>query len=57
MHKFICSGTIEERIDQMINSKKELAENVVSSGGNWITELNNDQLKAVFALRNATIGA
>ena len=45
VHKLVCKGTIEEKIDMLINSKKELAENVIGSGGeNWITEMNNDEL-------------
>ena len=45
VHKLVCEGTIEEKIDAMINSKKELAENVIGSGGeNWITELGDEQL-------------
>ncbi len=45
VHKLVCKGTIEEKIDTLINSKKELAENVIGSGGeNWITEMNNDEL-------------
>lgn len=56
VHKFICSGTLEERIDEMINSKKELADKIVTSGEGWLTELGNEELKDVFALRNITIG-
>lgn len=45
VHKLVCRGTIEEKIDSLINSKKELAENVIGSGGeNWITEMDNDEL-------------
>ena len=45
VHKLVCRGTIEEKIDTLINSKKELAENVIGSGGeNWITEMDNDEL-------------
>ena len=45
VHKIVCRNTIEERIDDIINSKKALAENVIGSGGeNWITELSNEQL-------------
>jgi len=45
VHKLVCKGTIEERINTLINSKKKLAENVIGSGGeNWITELGNDEL-------------
>ena len=51
VHKFICSGTLEERIDQMIEQKVELAENVIGSGEAWLTELSTDQLRDLLALR------
>lgn len=44
VHKFICSGTIEERIDAMINSKKDLAEQVIGGSTTWITELSDREL-------------
>lgn len=45
VHKLVCTGTIEERIDALINSKKELAENVIGAGGeSWITEMGNGDL-------------
>ena len=49
VHKFICQGTIEEKIDLLINSKKELAEDILAKGGgSSLTEMNNDELlKAV----------
>lgn len=51
VHKLVCEGTIEEKIDAMITSKKELAENVIGSGGEkWITELNNDELMSMLRL-------
>ncbi len=51
VHKFVCSKTIEEKIDTLINSKKELAENVIGSGGEkWITELSNDELMSLLKL-------
>ena len=39
VHKFVCVGTLEEMIDEMIESKKALAESVVGQGENWLTEL------------------
>jgi SNF2 family DNA or RNA helicase len=51
VHKFLCQGTLEERIDEMIERKKELAANVVSAGEAWLTELSTAQLKSLFALR------
>lgn len=51
VHKFVCKGTIEERIDDMISSKTELAENVIGSGGEtWITEMSNEQLLSMMSL-------
>ena len=51
VHKLICEKTIEEKIDAMINSKKELAENVIGSGGeNWITEMSDEELLSVLRL-------
>lgn len=51
VHKMVCEGTIEEKINQMISSKKELAENVIGEGGeNWITELSNDALISALQL-------
>ena len=41
VYRLITTGTFEERIDQMIQSKKELANLTVGSGENWITELSN----------------
>jgi SNF2 family DNA or RNA helicase len=50
VHKFICMGTLEERIDQMVEEKRELAERVVEAGEVWLTELSNQQLKDLFSL-------
>ena len=51
VHKLVCKGTIEEKIDEMIEAKKELAENVIGSGGEkWITELSNDELMSMMRL-------
>ena len=51
VHKLVCQRTIEEKIDAVIESKKELAENVIGSGGEkWITELDNDALMNLLRL-------
>ncbi len=44
-------GTFEEKIDDMLKSKKQLANLTVASGEKWIGELSNKELKEVFALR------
>jgi superfamily II DNA or RNA helicase len=51
VHKFICAGTLEERIAELIASKQELAVQVVGSGEGWLTELSTAQLRDLFALR------
>ncbi|MFQ5792089.1 MAG: DEAD/DEAH box helicase, partial [Acidobacteriota bacterium] len=56
VHKFICAGTLEERIDEMIERKKEVAEKVVGAGEGWLTELSNKELKEILALRREALG-
>jgi len=56
VHKFVCIGTLEERIDQMIEQKKELADSIISTGEAWLTELSTEQLKEMFTLSRAAIG-
>jgi SNF2 family DNA or RNA helicase len=51
VHKFVTSGTLEEMIDDMIESKKGLAQAVVGSGESWLTEMSTDQLRKVVSLR------
>ncbi len=51
VHKLVCQQTIEEKIDKIIESKKELAENVIGGGAeSWITELGNDELMSLMRL-------
>ena len=50
VHKFICAGTLEERVDEMIERKREVAEQVVGTGEGWLTELSNDALREILAL-------
>jgi SNF2 family DNA or RNA helicase len=51
VHKFIALGTLEERIDEMLESKQQLSDNVISSSEGWITELSTEALKDLFTLR------
>nr|HNH83036.1 DEAD/DEAH box helicase [Acidobacteriota bacterium] len=50
VRKFICVGTVEERIDQMIDQKKQLAERIVGTGEGWVTELSTAQLRELISL-------
>ena len=42
---------VEERIDEMIESKKNLAERIVGEGEGWISEMSTDELRALVTLR------
>ncbi|MEM8757261.1 MAG: DEAD/DEAH box helicase, partial [Planctomycetota bacterium] len=56
VHKFVCRGTLEERIDEMLEAKTELAEQIVGSGEQWLTELDTDALKELLTLRDDAVG-
>jgi len=51
VHKFVTLGTLEERIDEMIERKLGLSQQIVGTGENWITELSTDELRDLFTLR------
>jgi len=56
VHKFVCTGTLEERINDMIESKKQLAEQTVDAGEEWLTQLDTEQLRSLVLLdRKAVI--
>ncbi|MDB9538918.1 DEAD/DEAH box helicase [Anabaenopsis tanganyikae CS-531] len=55
VHKFVCTGTLEEKIHEMIESKKQLAEQVVGAGEEWLTEMDTDQLRNLLILDRSAI--
>ena len=55
VHKFVCLGTLEERIDTLIEAKKDLAESILGAGENWITEMSDKQLRGLFELRQTAL--
>jgi SNF2 family DNA or RNA helicase len=55
VHKFVCRGTLEEKIHDMIESKKQLAQQVISSGEEWLTELDTNQLRDLLLLDRSAI--
>jgi len=57
VHKLICTGTLEERIDEMLEEKVELAEQIVGAGDGWLTELSTSQLRDVLTLRESALEA
>jgi len=57
VHKFICLGTFEEKIDEMLENKKGLAERIITTTTErWLTELSNEQLRDMFTLRGEILG-
>jgi len=51
VHKFVCRGTVEEKIDQMIETKQRLAGDFLSGGAEPVlTEMNDDELLGLVAL-------
>lgn len=50
VHKFVCAGTVEEKIDRLLEQKRNLAAKVVGSGEQWITEMNTNDLRSLFEL-------
>jgi hypothetical protein len=55
VHKFVCAGTLEERIDQLLTQKRALADRIVGSGEDWLTELSTEQLRDLFALSSDAV--
>lgn len=55
VHKFVTIGTLEERIDKMIEDKKKLAGAIVGADESWLTELDNDAFKQLIALNRSAI--
>ena len=56
VHKYVCLGTLEERIDRLIEDKKNLADRIIGGGESWLTELSTDQLRDLFALNREAVG-
>lgn len=56
VHKFIVAGTLEERIDEMIENKTGIANQVVGTGEKWLSELSNEQLRDLIKLGAEAVG-
>ncbi|MHA1703660.1 MAG: hypothetical protein ACTSWK_15495, partial [Promethearchaeota archaeon] len=51
VYKFITKGTIEEKIDDLLEEKRELADKIVASTGeSWISDLDDDKLRNLLNL-------
>ncbi len=50
VHRLISRGTFEEKIDDMLKDKRDLADRAVASGEKWIGDYSNKELREIFAL-------
>jgi hypothetical protein len=55
VRKFVCAGTVEEKIAAMIRDKRGLAARIVGTGEQWLTELSTGQLAELFRLEAGAV--
>jgi SNF2 family DNA or RNA helicase len=55
VHKFVAVGTLEERIDRLIQDKRHLSSRIIGSDEGWLTELDNETFKQLIALQRSAI--
>jgi non-specific serine/threonine protein kinase len=55
VRKFVCAGTVEEKISAMISDKRGLAARIVGTGEQWLTELSTSELRSLFALEAGAV--
>jgi SNF2 family DNA or RNA helicase len=56
VRKFVCVGTLEERIDRLIAEKRALAQLVVGAGESWLTEMSTSELRELITLAPEAVG-
>ena len=56
VHKLVTGGTLEERIATLLDDKRALADAVVGTGETWLTELSDDDIRALVALSTDDVG-
>jgi SNF2 family DNA or RNA helicase len=55
VRKFVCAGTVEEKVSKMIRDKRGLAARIVGTGEQWLTELSTSELRSLFALEAGAV--
>ena len=55
VHKFICAGTFEEAIDELIERKVALSQSIIGTSEAWITEMSTEELRELFTLRDSAV--
>jgi SNF2 family DNA or RNA helicase len=57
VHKLVCAGTVEEKVDAMLARKRDLAGRIVGGGEQWITELDDAELRGLVSLSGDAMAA
>ncbi len=55
VHKFVTLGTLEERIDQMIEDKQKMADSIIGNDESWLAQLDNQAFRALIALNKNSV--
>ncbi|MFA5625252.1 MAG: DEAD/DEAH box helicase [Bradymonadales bacterium] len=55
VHKMLSMGTLEEKIDIILEEKQQLSDSIVDSSGAWVTELDTHALRELFSLSSDAI--
>ncbi len=55
VHYFCCRGTLEEKIEALIESKKELASRLIATGESWLAEMNDSDIYELFTLEREAV--
>lgn len=55
VHKFVCIGTVEDRIDKLLQEKSALTEQIVGSGDEWLTNLSTTELRDYLTLSDEAV--
>ena len=55
VHVFCCRGTLEEKVDALVQSKKAIAGSIIGSGERWLTEMDNKEIGELIALHKDAV--
>jgi SNF2 family DNA or RNA helicase len=55
VHKFVCIGTLEDRIDHLLTEKAALADQIVGGGDAWLTNLSTAELRDYLRLSREAV--
>jgi SNF2 family DNA or RNA helicase len=55
VHKYVCIGTVEERIDQLLTEKLALADRIIGGGDEWLTGLSTTELRQALELSESAV--